>query len=60
MLASLLGLKRVDLYLNYDQPLNQRELADFRGLVRRRAKREPVAYIVGSKEFYGLELKASN
>jgi len=57
MLASVLGLKRVDLYLNYDQPLNQEELAGFREMVRRRAKREPVAYIVGSKEFYGLELK---
>ena len=57
MLASVLGLKRVDLYLKYDQPLNQEELAGFRDMVRRRAGREPVAYIVGSKEFYGLKLK---
>ncbi len=57
LLASLLGLKRVDLYLKYDQPLNQKELAGFRKMVRRRANREPVAYIVGRKEFYGLDLK---
>lgn len=57
MLASLLGLKRVDLYLKYDQPLDQKELAGYRNMVRRRANREPVAYIVGRKEFFGLELK---
>lgn len=56
MLADLLGMERVGLYLNFDRPLQKDELAAFRERVRRRAAREPVAYIVGRREFYGLDL----
>ena len=54
LLAKALGLRRIDLYLKYDQPLSEAELASCRELVRRRSKGEPVAYILGQKEFYGL------
>ncbi|MDY6851038.1 MAG: peptide chain release factor N(5)-glutamine methyltransferase [Thermodesulfobacteriota bacterium] len=57
MLADLLGFSRVDLYLNYDRPLQSGELSGFRERVRRRANREPVAYITGRKEFYSLDLE---
>jgi len=56
LLASALGLARIDLYLRHDQPLNEGELSRFRALVKRRAAREPVAYITGVKEFWGLEM----
>lgn len=56
LLAFALGLTRIDLYLRHDQPLNQDELTRFRTLVKRRAAREPVAYITGTKEFWALEL----
>jgi len=57
LLADLLGLDRVRLYMNFDRPLNADELAAFRARVRRRAAREPVAYITGRKEFYSLTFR---
>ena len=56
LLAHTLGLKRIDLYLRYDQPLVRSELDCFRALIKRRTNREPVAYIVGLKEFWNIEL----
>jgi release factor glutamine methyltransferase len=56
LLAFALGLERIDLYLRHDQPLNQEELNRFRKLVKRRKAHEPVAYIIGKKEFWTLEL----
>jgi len=55
LLAHTLAVKRIDLYLKYDQPLNPTELQQFKVLIKRRAAREPVAYIVGTKEFWGLD-----
>jgi len=56
LLAHALGVGRIDLYLRYDQPMFSRELGEFRSLIKRRANHEPVAYIVGSKEFWSMEL----
>jgi release factor glutamine methyltransferase len=53
LIAHALKLKRVDLYVRYDQPLNSEELAVVRALVERRRRNEPVAYILGEREFYG-------
>ena len=55
LLAHALKLRRLDLYLKFDRPLSESDLASYRGLVARRAKGEPVAYLVGHKEFMGLE-----
>lgn len=57
LLAHILGLKRIDLYLRHDQPLNPQEIDRFREAIRRRGKGEPVAYIVGEKEFWSLPFK---
>jgi release factor glutamine methyltransferase len=51
--ARALKLGRLDLYLQFDRPLDERELTAIRELVRRRGKGEPVAYITGSRDFYG-------
>lgn len=55
LLCGVLDLDRVGLYLNFDKPLSEAELARFRGMVARRARREPLQYILGSQEFMGLE-----
>lgn len=55
LLAHVLGLRRLDLYLKFDQPLSPLELAAFKEVVKRRANHEPVAYITGKKEFFGRE-----
>jgi len=55
LLAHSLGLRRLDLYLKFDRPLTEAELTAYRKLVARRAKGEPVAYLVGHKEFMGLD-----
>jgi len=52
LIGAALGLARVKLYLDLDRPLGPDELAKVRALVVRRRKREPVAYIVGEREFY--------
>jgi release factor glutamine methyltransferase len=51
--AQALGIGRLDLYLQFDRPLDEGELTAIRELVRRRGKGEPVAYITGTREFYG-------
>ena len=56
LLSHALQLQRIDLYLQYDRPLNRDELSAFKQLVQRRRNREPVAYIVGNKEFWSLPL----
>jgi len=55
LLAHSLNLRRLDLYLQFDRPLTEPELAAYRTLVARRSKGEPVAYLVGHKEFMGLD-----
>ncbi|MCK5507025.1 MAG: peptide chain release factor N(5)-glutamine methyltransferase [Desulfobacterales bacterium] len=56
LLAHTLSLKRIDLYLRYDQPLTGDELLLFKTYIKRRIKREPVAYIVGAREFWSMKL----
>ena len=57
LLAEILKLNRLGLYLNFDRPLHSDELAAFRSLVERRARREPLAYILGRCEFWSLTFK---
>lgn len=55
LLSAALGLDRVGIYVNFDKPLNADELSVVRGLVARRAKREPLQYILGTQEFCCLD-----
>jgi len=54
LIAHALRLKRIQLYTSLDKPLDYHERDTIRAFVRRRLKREPVAYITGCKEFYSL------
>jgi len=56
LVAHALGLSRVQLYVQHDRPLTAAELAGIRELIKRRQAGESVAYVVGKKEFWGLEL----
>lgn len=54
--AHALGIKRVDLYLSLERPITNEERARLHHVLRRRGSGEPVAYIRGVREFYGIEL----
>jgi release factor glutamine methyltransferase len=52
LLSHALGTDRIGLYMRFDAPLNESETETCRQLVRRRSSGEPVAYIVGYKDFF--------
>lgn len=57
MLCEVLKCRRVGLYLHYDKPLESAELESLRAMIRRRVCREPLQYILGTAEFFGLRFK---
>lgn len=57
LIAHSLGIQRLDLYLDLERPLTEAQLAELRPLVKRRASREPLQYILGYTEFCGLRLQ---
>ena len=57
LIASALGLDRMKLYMQFDRPLAEDQLAVMRSKVARRAKREPLQYILGTTPFHELNLK---
>ncbi len=59
LLCATTGMDRVGLYVNFEKPLSDAELAAYRALVARRAKREPLQYLLGSQEFCGLDFLVS-
>lgn len=56
LLSAVLGVKRMDLYLQHDRPLVEGELEKIRALLKRRAFGEPLEQIVGEIEFYHCRL----
>lgn len=57
LLSGVLGLKRLDLYLQFDRPLQPPELDEFRSRLKRRARHEPLQYIAGYADFRELRLR---
>lgn len=56
LICKVLDLKRIDLYLKFDQPLLKNELEILREYVKRLSAFEPIQYIIGSTDFYGLKI----
>lgn len=59
LLGHALGWSRVQMMAERRRTLGEAELAAFGALVERRAQLEPVAYITGHKEFYGMEFEVT-
>jgi release factor glutamine methyltransferase len=60
LLAHALGLERLRLYVDFDQPVEPAERARFRELVKRRAvERVPVSHLLGSREFWSMPLRVT-
>ncbi|MEO0795981.1 MAG: peptide chain release factor N(5)-glutamine methyltransferase [Verrucomicrobiota bacterium] len=57
LIAHVLGCSRLELYLQFERPLTNLQLDQLRPLVSRRGRREPLQYILGDTEFYGMTLK---
>jgi release factor glutamine methyltransferase len=57
LLGHVLGMKRLDLYMNFDRPMADAELARFRELVKRRGAREPLQHLIGETPFREITLK---
>jgi release factor glutamine methyltransferase len=56
LMAHVLGVSKAWLYAYPERPLSENEIGRFEALVRRRMRHEPVAYLVGFKSFYGLDI----
>ena len=59
LLSALLGRDRMYLYVHFDEPLEPEELARFRGYVKERAAHVPLAYVLGRREFMGLDFRVT-
>lgn len=55
LLSAMLGTSRTGVYLNFDRPITDQELADFKSWIVRRKNNEPLQYIIGKAFFMGLE-----
>lgn len=59
MLREVLGLSRIEVYLNFERPLSKKELAEFKKLLLERSKGKPIQYILGYTEFMGIKFKVN-
>ncbi len=59
LLAHVLGIRKEDLIIRPDQELTDLQEEQYQHLVERRCRREPLAYIVGHREFWSLEFKVN-
>ncbi len=59
LVGEAVGMDRLHVYLNFDRPMAEPELERARAMVRRRGMREPVAYILGRREFRSLDFEVT-
>ena len=60
LIGHVLHLKRIELYLRFDQPVVETELGAIRTLLKRCGKGEPVEYVVGEVEFFGCQIQVDS
>ncbi len=59
LLSDVLNEPRIKLYLDFEKPLSEQEISEYRNKVKRRLSREPLQYILGYTEFFGLKFKVT-
>jgi release factor glutamine methyltransferase len=59
LISFVLNLSRIQLYAKFDMPLTVLEKDKYRELVLLRSQNQPTAYILGKKNFYGLDFKVN-
>src|SRR3972149_2932586 len=57
LISHVLGLKRIELYTQFNKVVEQEQLTQLRELVKRAGEHEPIAYLTGKREFYSLEFE---
>jgi len=58
-LQHILGYKKIDLYINFEEGISKKNLKQLKELVKRRVKNEPIQYITGVSNFYGRNFNVS-
>jgi len=59
LLSHILAMKRIELYTQFDKPVEKQQLHRLHDLVKRAAQNEPIAYLTGKTEFYSLEINVA-
>ncbi len=59
LLAHFLDLKRIELYMHFDRPVQELELELFRSALKKAVRGDPLSYILGEVEFYGARIKVT-
>jgi len=59
LLSHILKKKRIELYLDFEKVVSENDLSSFKALIQRRIKREPLQYITGEVNFYGITIKVT-
>ena len=59
LLSHVLKKERIYLYVHFDQPMEAEELAAYKELIKQRVNHVPVAYLLGQREFMGLNFKVT-
>jgi release factor glutamine methyltransferase len=59
LLSCVLGLKRIELYTQFEKIVSEEQLGRLHNLVERAGRHEPIAYLAGKTEFYSLEIEVS-
>ena len=59
LLCHVVGLKRIELYTQFDKPVTKQQLDILHDLIKRAGQHEPIAYLVGKTEFYSLEINVT-
>ena len=57
LLCYVIGIKRIELYTQFNKVVGQEQLSQLHELVKRAGTHEPIAYLTGKKEFYSLEFE---
>ena len=57
LLAHVLKVQRIRLYTDYERSVGEKELGQYRELVKRAGEQEPIAYLTGRAHFFNLELE---